>query len=481
VFILTDDQGAWTLGSAGNEEIRTPNLDRLADRGTRFENFYCVTPVCSAARASILTGTIPSRHGVHDFLCGSGVGGRDDVDYLAGRRCYPEVLAEAGYTCGHAGKWHLGDASFAQKGFSFWRPLATTRHNDPVFYDGTGNQTQERGYTTDLITNHALSFLDGETGAATPFYLSVCYYAPHSPWYRGEHPAELFDDYYDNCPFESAPNENKSAIDAGLTDFFDAPEVRREKLSGYYASITAMDAAVGRIVARLDDLGIRENTVIVFTGDNGMNMGHHGICGKGNGTIPLNLFETSVKVPCIVSAPGRLAEKRVERGLFSHYDLFPTMTELAGLGDDHDPSRPGGSLLPFLEGRVGVESPDRPVYVFDEYGYARMVRADRWKYIERTGDWPCEFYDLADDPREQQNLLAEPDASGTRDKLAGELHEWFARYVDPHLDGTLLPVTGHGQLDLATHENAFAQAWPAQWIAASEARRRDRDTKARNT
>ncbi len=125
LVVLVDDQGAWAMGCAGNDEIQTPTLDRLARTGTLFSNFFCVSPVCSPARASILTGRIPSQHGVHDWIrAGSATdepdkGGRL-IEYLAGQTGYSDVLAANGYTCGISGKWHMGDSHHPQKGFSFW-------------------------------------------------------------------------------------------------------------------------------------------------------------------------------------------------------------------------------------------------------------------------------------------------------------------------------------------------------------------------
>ncbi len=119
LFILSDDHGLWALGCAGNPEIRTPNLDRLADEGTRFERFFCASPVCSPARASLLTGRIPSQHGVHDWIREGNVG-EGAVEYLTGQRGYTEILAGHGYRCGLSGKWHLGDSQVPQKGFAHW-------------------------------------------------------------------------------------------------------------------------------------------------------------------------------------------------------------------------------------------------------------------------------------------------------------------------------------------------------------------------
>src|SRR5512142_306248 len=130
VLVLTDDQGAWALGCAGNPEIRTPHIDALAQRGIRFENFFCASPVCSPARASLLTGRMPSAHGVHDWLKRGNLvtppglpnftGDDRAIEYLHGMRAYTETLAEAGYRCGLSGKWHLGDSLQPQKGFTYW-------------------------------------------------------------------------------------------------------------------------------------------------------------------------------------------------------------------------------------------------------------------------------------------------------------------------------------------------------------------------
>ncbi|MEM7034304.1 MAG: sulfatase-like hydrolase/transferase, partial [Chloroflexota bacterium] len=302
IFILTDDQGAWAMGCAGNTEMRTPNLDRLAKTGIRFENFFCVSPVCSPARASILTGRIPSQHGVHDWLRAGNstiepARNGELIEYLQGQTAYTEILADAGYTCGLSGKWHLGDAHHAQKGHTFWEVHAKgggPYYNGPMIKDGEAYE--EPTYVTDIITSNALNFLDQQVQTDTPFYLGVHYTAPHSPWGRDNHPKDLYDDYYHNCAFASIPFEpqhpwqNPSAPN-GYTE-----ESRREILSGYFAAVEAMDMGVGQLIDWLEKHNLRENTLICFTSDNGMNMGHHGIYGKGNGTNPQNMFDTSVKV-----------------------------------------------------------------------------------------------------------------------------------------------------------------------------------------
>ncbi len=456
ILVLTDDQGYWAMGCAGNEEIRTPNLDRLACEGIRFENMFCVSPVCSAARASILTGNIPSCHGIHDFL----LWGREH-DYLAGKPGYTEFLAESGYRCGISGKWHMGMPDTKQKGYGYWR-VHTEGYIDGVTHFGDGRTEDEGAYSTCKITEDALSFIRSGIGEDSPYYLTVAYNAPHSPWRPEDHPAASFEEYFRNCPFESVPDLPKSRYDAGVTDFFSSPERRREKLSGYYAAMTEMDAGLGKILDLLEELGQSEDTLVIFTSDNGMNMGHHGICGKGNGTRPLNMFDTSVRVPGIVWRPGHVPEGLVARQLYSHYDFMPTVLEYAGVPNPVAEERPGRSFAGLLKG-LPEKNRDFAV-VYDEYGYTRMIRTEKWKYVHRHGaDYPCELYDLEDDPGELRNLAGTGGYSGQALLLKGKLEQWFANYVLDELDGTKLPVTGSGQMRPARHSDAFAQDWPEEW------------------
>ena len=470
VFILTDDQGCWAMGCAGNPEIRTPNLDRLAASGVRFENFFCTSPVCSPSRASFLTGRIPSQHGVHDWIAGGNE--VDGIEYLAGQPAYTDLLAANGYVCGMSGKWHLGDSLKPQKSFSHWfiHPGGGGAYvNGEMIRDG--KVIRVPGYLTDVITDDGLSFIDEHAGDSEPFYLSLHYTAPHSPWID-QHPGDIVDSY-DDCPFDSCPQEplhrgmafydfqfSKHAINRHDEDF-----PVREYLKGYFASVTAMDANVGRVLDRLEELGLRENTLVFFASDNGFNCGHHGIWGKGSATFPLNMYDTSVKVPAIVSHPGRIPEGQVCDALLSAYDFMPTLLDYVGLENPRADELPGRSFLPLLTGREG-EGHDH-VVVFDEYGPTRMVRTKEWKYVHRYPYGPHELYDLVNDPGERINLLADQrilaDIEENRDgvvvALKARLEEWFARYVDPLLDGTHEAVSGRGQVNLAGPAGAGAPAF----------------------
>jgi arylsulfatase A-like enzyme len=458
VFILADDMGHWAMGCAGNTEVATPNLDRLAAKGMVFDNAFCVSPVCSPARASLLTGRIPSQHGVHDWIKrGNSAGESKDgavIDYLEGQPCYTETLAAQGYECALSGKWHLGDAPRMQKGHHFWETHARgggAYYGAPMIHEG--EEYTEANYVTDVITDHALEFLANRQDAAAPFYLAVHYTAPHSPWGREQHPAEYYDAYYDGCAFKSVPDLPKHPWQIGTAPCGDTPEKRREYLSGYYAAVTAMDANIGRLLDALETQGQAENTLIVFTSDNGMNMGHHGIYGKGNGTYPMNMFDTSVKVPFILSCPRKVPAGVRSDALFSHYDFMPSLLGLLGFEKDLPEGLPGQDLSHLWMDTEGDARGN--VVVFDEYGPVRMIRDARYKYVKRFTDGPDEFFDLETDPNEQTNLIEESEYQELISGYTKQLSAWFRTHVDETKDGSLCAVTGLGQLDQCQHEPAF--------------------------
>ncbi len=472
IVIMTDDQGAWALGCAGNTEIHTPNLDRLAATGMHFSNFFCVSPVCSPARASFLTGKIPSQHGVHDWIRSGSVDAEklspdlqqhraytdedQSIEYLEGMTGYTDILTKHGYACGLSGKWHLGHSLQPQKGFSHWFTIGRggcDYYNPDIVRDG--KVRIEEGYVTDLITDDAIDYIDKSRHLNHPFYLSVHYTAPHSPWGRSQHPEKYFE-LYEDCPFESCPDEpiHSWQINSAPTGI---GETRREILKGYYAAITAMDSSVGQILDMIEEWGLRENTLIVFTSDNGMNMGHHGIWGKGNGTFPQNMYDTSVKVPFIISRPNYVPQGIRCDHLLSHYDFMPTLLDYLGMEHLEAEALPGKSFAPLLQGK---SMDDRNhVVVYDEYGPVRMIRNKQWKYVHRYPYGPHELYDIAKDQEEKVNLIDEPQTQKIVAQMNSDLGRWFHRYVDPKKDGTKEAVTGKGQLRRAGLAGEGRQAY----------------------
>jgi arylsulfatase A-like enzyme len=478
LFVLTDDQGPWAMGCAGNEEIRTPTLDGLAATGTRLSRFFCASPVCSPARASLLTGQVPSWHGVHDYLRAPHVGPQAP-DYLAGELLVSDVLADHGYRMGLSGKWHLGANDRPRRGFTHWfahEAGGSAYHDAPMYRDGVREQTP--GYLTDVLADDAISFIrqcvtsrpgveeGSPTGASPaagtqPFFLALNFTAPHSPW-AGQHPPEI-EALYEDCAFRTCPQGDPhpwTTLSAGAP-LGGEPDTR-SALVGYFAAVTAMDRALGRVVACLEELGLRESTLIVFTSDNGFNAGHHGIWGKGNGTWPLNVYDSSVMVPAIVSQPGRIAEGTVRDELVSAYDLAATLLQLAGLDPAPMETGPGRSFADLLvddgadeAGNSASVGAERRVVVFDEYGPARMIRTAEWKYVHRWPDGPDELYHLTVDPGEESNLVSRPEVGEVQQRLAAELESWFRRHARPERDGQRLPVIGTGQAAPCGEPDAF--------------------------
>lgn len=471
LFILSDDQGAWAMRCAGNTDIYTPNLDHLASEGVRFENFYCASPVCSPARASILTGEMPSCHGVQDWLCRGNVNAdahpymKDHphfqshdigIEYLAGHPSYIAELAKNGYRCALSGKWHLGNQEQAKEGFVKWFTISGggCAYYAPDIYEN-GTFTYCHDYVTDVITDRALDYLDELEKEDAPFCLQVHYTAPHSPWTPENHPKEYLDLYRD-CAFTATPDEPIHKNQVTSAPLGDTPERRRENLTGYYAAISAMDANIGRLLDKLEKDGLAENTVVIFTADNGMNMGHHGVWGKGNGTYPPNMYDSSVKVPFIIRAPfigngGTVAKKSA-----THCDLFPTILDMASAEYTLTDKQPGTSLYPYLKNGCTESDDDRLIEIHDEYGFVRMIRNDRYKFVRRYRNDDNELYDMIDDPYETVNRIDDPLLSDVVAELSAALEDWFEQYADPRNDGrNSLTLTGSGQRDLCYKEDAF--------------------------
>lgn len=459
LLVFADDLGAWALGCAGNSEIQTPVLDELASRGVRFENFFCTSPVCSPARASLLTGRMPSQTGIHDWIRGGNTGPRR-IDYIEGYPTLYGALAKNGYDCAVIGKWHLGASDAPRPEFSHWfvHEKGGGNYFGATMYRGTEPEVVPE-YLSDAIAADAVSFIASRREETTPFFLNVSFTAPHHPWVDA-HPEDLVGLYAD-CEFADLPAEgihpdllvqNPETADA-IAD----PQGSR---LGYYAAVTGLDRALGRILDELERSGLANQTLVAFVGDNGFNLGHHGIWGKGNGTYPFNMFDTSVKVPAIFSHPARIRTGDVRSELVSGYDLTPTILDYLGVNWEPDIALPGGSFTHLLEGIAGSNNDSRhedarKVVVYDEYGPVRMIRTEAYKYVHRFPDGPHELFDLLADPNERVNLIADAALEAEIRQLQAGLDEWFGTYVVAEHDGKSLPVTGLGQNDRASSGGAF--------------------------
>ena len=355
---------------------------------------------------------------------------------------YTDVLKENGYTCALSGKWHLGDSMTPQHGFDKWFTIGRggCYYNKADIVEN-GEISFENRYITNVITDKALSYLEEFRTQDNPFYLSVHYTAPHSPWEEDQHPGEYIEMYRD-CGFTATPD-----LPVHPNQIPSAPsgtgEVRKSLLRGYYAAITAMDADVGRLLDKLEALGIAEDTIVMFMADNGMNMGHHGIWGKGNGTFPFNMYDTAVKVPFLVSWPGHYPSGVVCRRMCSQYDFFQTLLDMVGIRRQLPDGLPGRSFADVFDGNTEKAG---AVVVYDEYGPTRMIRTEEWKYICRSPYGPDELYHLSEDPEENNNLSADPEYATLINRMYIQLTRWFYTYADPAMDASREGVTGYGQL-----------------------------------
>ncbi len=425
VMVMTDDHGAWTLGSYGCKEMHTPNLDQLASGGARFTRGFACTPVCSPSRMTWITGRIPSTHGVQDWLIPKDSFGPTTKHWLDGHPTYSEVLAQNGYTLGMCGKWHMGDDEKAQRGFSYWAtvPGGGGPYKDVEFVVN-GKRTQTTGYKTDRVFDFALDFLDTRKGKDDPFYLLIPDYAPHTPF---DYQPEEYRRHYNESNFSCFPDTPKHPRqNRGLANHHG----NRRSQHAYSALISGVDHNVGRIVKRLEEMGVRENTLIVFSADQGWNAGHHGVWGKGNGTWPFNMYEESLRVPLIWNHPGKIKSGITPNPMVSSYDYFPTILDYLGIKAPADQKRVGRSYAAFLRG----QNPRWQNRLYFEYSYVRGMRTENLKLVQRTKEWPSEFYDLEADPGETKNLYDEAAYRKQRDALAGEMGQFFQKQGAPTLE-----------------------------------------------
>lgn len=430
LLFVTDDHGQWASGPYGNQEVVTPNLDRLAASGVVMENAFTPTPVCSAARASLLTGLTPSQHGVHDYIAMA----FDRGPWLAGERTMPQLLQEAGYRTGLAGKWHVGNEDEPAPGFDFWFSVGSAY---PLLHEGTrefcnqGRMEAICGYTDEIIAEQAAQFV--KTEDERPFFLLVGPTATHGPW-RG-HPERLvglFDDAtFGDIPAGEAYEFGEQTLESQSVD----RRREREAQAQYYAAVSHVDEIVGRLLGAVDGAGKLDNTLVAYTSDHGLNCGHHGIWGKGNGTRPLNMVEESIRVPLILNWPGVLPAGMRRGEMVDHLDLFQTLAESGQAQLSSGTDYAGRSMLPLLVEPDGGGS-WRDVQ-FGEYGTVRMARTRRHKLVQRHPSGPHELFDLEVDPRESVNFIQNSSHQTAASEISRLMERYFLRYSRPGKSGTL--------------------------------------------
>ena len=405
VLVMTDDQGWAQVGSHGNESIATPNLDRLAGQSVEFTRFY-VSPVCAPTRASLMTGRYNYRTGVVDTYVGRAMM-HSDESTLA------EMLSPAGYRTGIFGKWHLGDnypmrtidqgfeESLVHKGGGIGQPSDPHGNSyfDPVL-QLNGQPRKYEGYCTDIFFDAALEFI--QENRQQPFFAYIPTNAPHSPY---DVPESYMQPY----------------LEQGLSD----------KDARIYGMITNIDDNVGRLVAKLEELRLERNTILIFMTDNGPTTLHFtaGLRDK-KGTV----FEGGIRVPFFFRWPDRMKPGRID-DIAAHIDLVPTLLEAVGVGRPADLSLDGISLLARMEGRQ-ASLPERTLYIQSHRGNVPQLYRNfaaigsRYKLLQPHSfsdkmppDAELHLYDLDSDPGESKDLSTElPEVV---DRMSKQYETWF--------------------------------------------------------
>ncbi len=399
IFIMADDLGYGDLGCYGQEVIRTPYIDKLAQAGTRFTQVYSGSPVCAPARSVLMTG----QHTGHTTVRGNiGEGGVKGLGGKMGRVplsredvTVAEVLKGAGYVTGITGKWGLGEPGTAgtpnKQGFDEWFGYLNQRRAHTYYpgfiwlneerYPLPGNQDGRREqYTHDLFTEFALEFIDRHAtldGGQPPFFLYLAYTIPHAKY---EIPS--------TDPYSDRDWDHDEKVHAAM--------------------VTRLDRDIGRIMASLMERGIEKRTVVFFCSDNGAARrweGRFDSSGELRGRKRA-MYEGGLRTPMIVRWPGRVPAGRVDDDATWYFaDVLPTLAELAGAADSVPDEVDGVSVVPALLGRAQPELRDRYLYwEFFESGFQQAVRRDNWKAVRLEPGAPLELYDLSEDAGERHDI-----------------------------------------------------------------------------
>ncbi len=431
VFILVDDIRWDAFSCMGSPVAKNPNIDRIAKEGALFKNFFVSIPLCAPSRSSFLTGQYVHHTGVID--------NRDHSALSHQLVTYPKLLHDAGYETGYTGKWHMGNDSSPRPGFDYWLCLpGQGQYIDPMFnFNGTNGKI--KGYVTDIINEHAIEFIKQDH--KKPFALYVAHKAVHGPF----EPAERHKNLYQDAKFVVPPNvndslEGKPVLTREVTER-EAAETPLKKKKGKKMAeketarmeakfaertavaqlrcLAAIDEGVGQIFKALEETKQLDNTIIVFSSDNGYFWGEHGLGDKRWA------YEESIRDPLFIRYPKLIKPNTTFDQLVQNIDLAPTFLELGGVKIPEKTD--GRSLIPLLKN----PKTDWRKEVYSEYhkeGQSRcptweMVRTDEWKYIhyEDVEEGLDELYNLKHDSYEMKNLINEPGVKATLEKLKADL------------------------------------------------------------
>ena len=430
LFLWTDEQRADTMAVYGNRKIKTPNLNKLASESYVFEKTYITQPVSTPSRCSVMTGLWPHTSGCV----------KNNIPLPLDTPCLNELLADPDYRTAYMGKWHLGDEIFAQHGFEEWVSMedgyakyyregrdrnARSDYDHFLIQHGYEPDTKDgkfsRGFAARrpieqckpaFLANNAGDFLRRHRGE--PFILYVNFLEPHMPFYGpldDLHAPDYVDlpANFDDPLEENEPEAYRKKLAGYREKYGETEEDFRNLIARYWGLCSQVDMSVGQILGALEDLGLTENTIVVYTSDHGDMMGSHRLVTKGV------MYEEASRVPWLMRIPWLGRTQTVIPQPVSHIDLVPTLLEL--FGSDAGEALPGQSLLPLMRGETVAED-----HVFIEWNGSVPVRTvvspDGWKLCLFREDH-CQLFNLSEDPGETTNLFD----SGKHDDVIARLTE----------------------------------------------------------
>lgn len=429
IFILTDDQRFDSLGYAGNDIIRTPEMDKLAEEGVYFENALVTTPICSASRASIFSGRYERAHR-YKF-------GPDPLRPEFVEDSYPNLLKKAGYYSGFVGKFGVEMPEPEAMFDEFENLWVDDDADNPGYYQNGKMLDGETVHLTRYAGEWALDFIDAAP-RDKPFALSISFNAPHAhdeseqQYFWQDEVAHLYQDMTmpdpalgDDEYFERLPEAVREGFNRERWKWrYDTPQKYQHSVKGYFRMLAGIDLEIAKIRNKLVETGQDENTVIIFMGDNGYFLGERQLAGKWL------MYDRSIRVPLIIYDP-RVKEHRDVADMALNIDVTATILDLAGI--EIPSGYHGKSLVPIVRGDTDTLSRDtvliEHLWDFDNIPPSEGVRTDDWKYF-RYVDVPSieEMYNLREDPEETNNLVADPDHQETLQKLRAELELLTERY-----------------------------------------------------
>jgi arylsulfatase A-like enzyme len=460
LFVMSDDHTHHQLGCAGNPLIKTPAMDRLAHEGIRFKNAFVTNSLCAPSRATLLTGCYSN---IHKILGNSEARSQKEQMNLS-LPTFPQLLRDMGYFTGLVGKWHL---PHHPSGFDYYCVLPGQGvYFNPEFIEN-GTRRQFEGYVTDVTTNLALNFLKS---VSEPFCLLYHQKGPHRPFKPAPrhrelyqdidiaYPETFYDDYATRCIAAKAKDMRIEVSLAGdYQDINPSLTVSEKKewiyqrfVKNHYRAVQAIDEGLGKVLDYLDYRGFSNNTVVIYTSDNGFFLGEHGWYDKRF------MYEPSIRIPLLLRYPDGVEANKVEEGMVLNVDIAPTILDFAGISIPK--SMQGKSLRSLLERKKGgwrdsiyysyyenswalrnasreeLIDPAFEYFTAHRIGPHRGIRTSRYKLIEYySKDNYWEFFDLENDPHELTNVYSDSAYSGLVDDLTRELKRSQQKYGDTRI------------------------------------------------